>query len=325
MTATPDTGLELYLQEPHSSERTAPLALSAAIHVIAASVLVLVHFDVVPSAKPWRSQAVIVSPVLPRQTPARERSSKLAPPKKVTLPPSHREARVFHAPVIERREKPSLAPLQEVAPPPIAPAASPIAIALPAVAPHLPVLPAPLLKTDNLSSAATASVAAIGGKLESSGFGAAGVAARATPASPQETVGSFGSTTAGKRVPTEAPRIPPGAFGNASAIALHAQAGVGKNDAAREVAETPVEILEKPKPKYTDEARRLGVEGEVLVEALFPRSGTVRVLRVIHGLGHGLDENAVAAAQAIRFRPATRAGRPVDSTAVVHILFEIAL
>jgi outer membrane biosynthesis protein TonB len=68
----------------------------------------------------------------------------------------------------------------------------------------------------------------------------------------------------------------------------------------------------------------LGIEGEVLVEALFPALGPARVLRLIRGLGHGLDENAEAAAQSIRFRPATRAGQPVDSTAVVHIVFQIA-
>jgi hypothetical protein len=45
---------------------------------------------------------------------------------------------------------------------------------------------------------------------------------------------------------------------------------------------------------------------------------------VVRGLGHGLDENAVAAAQAIRFRPAARDGAAVDSTALVHIVFQLA-
>jgi hypothetical protein len=48
------------------------------------------------------------------------------------------------------------------------------------------------------------------------------------------------------------------------------------------------------------------------------------VLRVIQGLGYGLDEAAVAAAQQIRFRAAIEDGQPVDSTAVVHIRFELA-
>ena len=57
----------------------------------------------------------------------------------------------------------------------------------------------------------------------------------------------------------------------------------------------PVEILAKPNPQYTDEARKLGLEGEVLVQVVFPASGPVQVVRVIKGLGHGLDESAMHA------------------------------
>ena len=88
--------------------------------------------------------------------------------------------------------------------------------------------------------------------------------------------------------------------------------------------QTPVEILFKPKPQYTDEARRLKLEGEVLLRVLFTAGGEVRVLEVVKGLGHGLDESAVHAAQQIRFKPALRDGQPTDSTATVHILFELA-
>ena len=87
---------------------------------------------------------------------------------------------------------------------------------------------------------------------------------------------------------------------------------------------TPVEILNKPRPRYSEEARRLQIEGEVLIEMLFSASGRTRVLRVIRGLGHGLDENAIAAAADIRFRPALRGGAPVDYAAVVHIVFQLA-
>jgi TonB family protein len=87
---------------------------------------------------------------------------------------------------------------------------------------------------------------------------------------------------------------------------------------------TPVEILFKPHPLYAPEARRLKIEGEVLVELLFAASGEARVLRVVRGLGHGLDENAIEAAHAIRFRPAKRGGEPTDSTAIVHIIFQLA-
>lgn len=88
--------------------------------------------------------------------------------------------------------------------------------------------------------------------------------------------------------------------------------------------QTPVEILFKPKPQYTPEARQLKLEGEVLLRILFTAGGEVRVLEVVKGLGHGLDESATRAAQQIRFKPALRDGQPADSTATVHILFELA-
>jgi TonB family protein len=88
--------------------------------------------------------------------------------------------------------------------------------------------------------------------------------------------------------------------------------------------QTLVEILFKPKPDYTEEARKLRVEGEVLVRVLFTAGGEVRVLEVIRGLGHGLDENALRAAQQIKFNPAQRDGQRVDSTATVHIVFQLA-
>jgi len=86
----------------------------------------------------------------------------------------------------------------------------------------------------------------------------------------------------------------------------------------------PVVILEKPNPPYTAEAKKLGLEGDVLVEVIFPASGPVRVVRVIKGLGHGLDEAAIRTAQQIRFKPALQNGQPVDFPATVHIQFQIA-
>jgi TonB family protein len=89
-------------------------------------------------------------------------------------------------------------------------------------------------------------------------------------------------------------------------------------------ASTPVEITFKPNPVYTDEARSMKLEGEVLLEVSFSANGTLHVNRVVRGLGHGLDEAAVAAANKIRFKPALSSGQPVDSTAIVHVTFQLA-
>jgi TonB family protein len=86
----------------------------------------------------------------------------------------------------------------------------------------------------------------------------------------------------------------------------------------------PVVILEKQNPVYTAEAKKLGIEGDVTVEVVFPASGPVRVIRVIKGLGHGLDEAATRVAGLIRFKPALQNGQPVDFPATVRITFQIA-
>jgi len=86
----------------------------------------------------------------------------------------------------------------------------------------------------------------------------------------------------------------------------------------------PAEIVFKPAPLYTAEAKNLRIEGEVLLEVVFESTGKLRIVRVVQGLGHGLDESAVRAAEQIHFKPALRDGQPTDWTAVVHIIFQIA-
>jgi TonB family protein len=86
----------------------------------------------------------------------------------------------------------------------------------------------------------------------------------------------------------------------------------------------PVEILFKPTPEYTDEARSARIEGTVSLELEFTAAGDIRVLRVVRGLGHGLDEAAQRAALRMRFKPAQSDGRPVDSRATVHITFRLS-
>jgi TonB family protein len=124
-----------------------------------------------------------------------------------------------------------------------------------------------------------------------------------------------------------------GGSGNRQRSGTVSQGGFGQVTAAAPVAKAhtedkanvkPVEVLFKPRPAYTDEARQLHVEGEVLVEVTFTATGKLVVRRVVRGLGHGLDESALRAAQQIKYKPALRDGEPYDSTALVHIVFELA-
>src|SRR5260370_22262776 len=87
----------------------------------------------------------------------------------------------------------------------------------------------------------------------------------------------------------------------------------------------PVVILSKPSPAYTDEARKLRIEGEVLVELIFRASGQVQTVRVVKGLGHGLDETALHAAEQIRVKPAMQEGLALDFPAIARIVFQIAV
>ncbi|MFZ0909619.1 MAG: TonB family protein [Candidatus Acidiferrales bacterium] len=86
----------------------------------------------------------------------------------------------------------------------------------------------------------------------------------------------------------------------------------------------PVEILSKPRPQYTDQARQKKIEGDVLLQVVFSATGQVEVQKVIRGLGYGLDEAAEAAARQIQFKPARQDGQPVDFAGNVHITFELA-
>jgi TonB family protein len=87
---------------------------------------------------------------------------------------------------------------------------------------------------------------------------------------------------------------------------------------------TAVTILEKPRPEYTAEGRSLKLEGDVVLDLIFLANGTVHVNHVVSGLGHGLDEAAIRAAQQIKFKPAKQDNQPVDFPARVRITFNMA-
>lgn len=82
--------------------------------------------------------------------------------------------------------------------------------------------------------------------------------------------------------------------------------------------------LTQPVPVYTAEAKRLKIQGDVVLQVIFKASGTVEVLRVVQGLGYGLDENAEAAARAVQFKPAMQDGQPIDYPARIRVKFELA-
>jgi len=85
----------------------------------------------------------------------------------------------------------------------------------------------------------------------------------------------------------------------------------------------PPRLLREIKAEYTEDARRRNVTGDVLLEIVIRRDGTVGTIRVLHGLGAGLDERAIYAVRQWRFDPARRKGIPVDVLVEVAVEFSL--
>ena len=85
----------------------------------------------------------------------------------------------------------------------------------------------------------------------------------------------------------------------------------------------PPRLLREVRPDYTDEARRAGVTGEVLLEIVVRRDGSVGEVRVLQGLGRGLDARAIDAVKQWRFSPARRKQAPVDVLVEVAVEFRM--
>ena len=85
----------------------------------------------------------------------------------------------------------------------------------------------------------------------------------------------------------------------------------------------PPRLLEEIRPRYTEEARQAGIEGEVILEIVVRSDGTVGEMRVLRRLGSGLDEQAIEAVRHWRFEPARRLGSPVDVMVEVAVEFRV--
>jgi len=97
----------------------------------------------------------------------------------------------------------------------------------------------------------------------------------------------------------------------------------GRGVGSAEGAGADVTILYKPNPSYSAEGRQHKIQGDVVLEVIFLASGQIKVIRVVSGLGFGMDDEAIHAAQRIRFTPATRDGKPVDVSARIRIEFRL--
>ena len=85
----------------------------------------------------------------------------------------------------------------------------------------------------------------------------------------------------------------------------------------------PPRLLREVKADYTDEARRSNVEGEVEMEIVVRRDGTVGDVKVTRGLRGGLNDRAIQAVKQWKFSPGRMKGVPVDVVVEVGVEFRL--
>ena len=85
----------------------------------------------------------------------------------------------------------------------------------------------------------------------------------------------------------------------------------------------PPRLVREVKAEYTEEARRRGITGDVILEIVVQRDGSVGEIKVLQGRGAGLDQRAIAAVRQWRFSPARRRGEPVDVLVEVAVEFTL--
>jgi TonB family protein len=307
---------------------TPGLWLSVALHAIVVVVLIVdpIRASEEPSTPPTRSRMVFM---LPARQPVTLPSAPLVAPR-LPPPPAPRPIRE-----LARAEAPR--------PLPIAPIAKPIELA---PAPRVPAIERPIEKPavqrppetglfDRTNSARTSQTAAA---VTTGGFGSAAAAPTSAASAPGAvTTGGFSNGAPAPRAAAEG-AVTTGGFSSGAPAQRSAKpvgevqtSGFDQRASAKpsmaavtKPIDQPVEIIFKPTPEYTDEARSARIEGTVSLELEFTAAGDIRVLRVVRGLGHGLDEAAQRAALRMRFKPAQSDGRPVDSRATVHITFRLS-
>lgn len=85
----------------------------------------------------------------------------------------------------------------------------------------------------------------------------------------------------------------------------------------------PPRLIKEVRADYTDEARRANVVGEVVLEIVVRRDGSVGDVKIVKRLGSGLDQRAVQAVRQWRFAPARLKGTPVDVIVEVAVEFKL--
>ena len=313
---------------PHGRWTTG-LWLSVVLHALVVVVLIVVPIRASeePSTPRTPSRMVFIMPATALVTvpPVRLVAPRLPPP---PAPRPSRELVRTEAPKPLPPE-PIVAKRVEPPPAPLVPVAAPAFVEKPAI--QRPPETGLFERTNGVRTSQAAAAVTTGGfgstaasprdaaigDVKTGGFGSTGASPRGA-ANGDVKMGGFGSEAPAPRRVANGEVQTAGFDQRASAPAQPSVAAPTKP------VDRPVEIVFKPTPEYTDEARSARIEGTVSLELEFTAAGDVRVLRIVRGLGHGLDEAAQRAALRIRFKPAQSDAGPVDSRATVHITFRLS-
>jgi len=292
---------ELFTPPPASRPSTGrALAASGALHAAALVVIALLTVGIATSDRlPERlSSARLVFLVTPgpgggggggglkQPRPVARAEMKSAAALKSPVPPPR--------PLTSRKPEPEV---RRPAPPPVQPAPKPVDPPPPAPAPVTPQVVAPVVTASNDQRDRAGIVADAPRESESQGSGSGGGA------------GTGQGTGLGE--------------GNGSGIGPGSGGGTGGGPYRPGSGITPPQLLREVRPDYTEEARRQGLEGDVVLEIVVRADGTVGDVRIVKGLGGGLERRAVDAVRQWRFSPARRLGAAVDVMVEVAVEFKL--
>src|SRR4051812_40130049 len=279
---------------PGGRKTGVPLVLSSTVHAgIIALAIFLATFDLKPRAAALRAddhradQMRLVFVALPGPGGGGGGGGLLqkAPP-----PPALREGpkKTISSPIPLRKEPPPIRPVPAPKEPPPAPVLK---------AEPLPVIVAPIIAApaDPRDRAGVLQQTAAEGDSRGSGSGGG--------------VGTGKGTGIGE--------------GDGSGIGPGSGGGTGGGPYRPGSGIEPPQLLREVKAEYTEDARRRGVSGDVVLEIVVRRDGSVGDVKVLQGLAGGLNDRAVQAVRQWRFTPARRQGAPVDVLVEVAVEFKL--
>jgi|GEM_PF-4370809 len=99
--------------------------------------------------------------------------------------------------------------------------------------------------------------------------------------------------------------------------------GILSEAAGKAVLAKPKALQANPAPEFTDEARKRRIAGTLVLAALIGSDGRIPYVKLVHGLGYGLDDAAIRTVRAWKFSPATWHGRPVPAWMPITVTFSI--